>query len=52
LPEGKLTRKETIAHFKKKGWRWLVVIIAFYAVRDSIRYILLPYLAIKGLTGL
>jgi hypothetical protein len=52
LPEGKLGRKETIAHFKKKGWRWLVVIIAFYAVRDSILYIILPYLAIKGLTGL
>ncbi len=41
-----------IAHFKKKGWRWLVVIVAFYAVRDAVLYILLPYLAIKGLTGL
>ena len=52
LPEGKPGRKEMIAHFKKKGWRWLVVIVAFYAVRDVILYILLPYLAFKSLTGL
>jgi len=52
LPQGKLGRRETIAHFKKKGWRWLVLIIAFYAVRDTVLYILLPYLAIKGLIGL
>jgi len=51
LPEGKLGRKEVIVHFKKKGWRWLVLIVAFYAVRDIILYILLPYFAIKQLTG-
>lgn len=48
LPEGKLGRREVVAHFKKKGWRWLVVIVAFYAVRDTVLYILLPYLALKG----
>lgn len=52
LPEGKLGRREMVAHFKKKGWRWLVLIVAFYAVRDVVLYILLPYLAIKGLTAL
>ncbi len=52
LPEGKLGRREMTAHFKKKGWRWLVLIVAFYAVRDVVLYILLPYLAIKGLGGL
>jgi hypothetical protein len=49
IPEGKLGRKEMVAHFKKKGWRWLVLIIALYAIRDIILYILLPYLAIKKL---
>ena len=52
LPEGKLGRKEMISHFKKKGWRWLVLIVAFYAIRDIILYILLPYLALKSLTDL
>lgn len=52
LPEGKLGRKEMIAHFKKKGWRWLVLIVAFYAVRDIILYLVLPYLAIKSLSSL
>ncbi|HLG93646.1 MAG TPA: hypothetical protein VI546_02315 [candidate division Zixibacteria bacterium] len=52
LPEGILGRREMVAHFKKKGWRWLVVIVAFYAVRDVVLYILLPYLAFKSLTGL
>ena len=52
LPEGKFGRREMTAHFKKKGWRWLVLIVAFYAVRAIILYLLLPYLAIKGLSGL
>jgi hypothetical protein len=52
LPQGKLGRSAMVAHFKKKGWRWLVLIVAFYAVRDVILYILLPYLAIKGISSL
>ena len=49
LPEGKLTRRQVIEHVKKKGWRWLLVVVAFYAVRDVILYILLPYLAVRGI---
>lgn len=49
FPEGKLTRKSVIEHVRKKGWRWLVVVLAFYAIRDTILYIVLPYLAIKGI---
>lgn len=49
IPEGKLSRREIIEHVKKKGWRWLLVVIAFYAIRDIVLYILLPYLAVRGL---
>ncbi|OGC76389.1 MAG: hypothetical protein A2Z27_01400 [candidate division Zixibacteria bacterium RBG_16_50_21] len=49
LPEGKLSRREVVAHVKKKGWKWLLVVVAFYAVRDVILYILLPYLAVRWL---
>lgn len=33
---------------KKGGWRLLIGIILFYLIRDSILYILIPYLALKG----
>jgi hypothetical protein len=33
---------------RKKGWHILVVFILFYLVRDSIMYLLIPYLAVKG----
>lgn len=49
IPEGKLTRKEILEHVKRKGWRWLLVVIAFYAIRDIVLYILLPYLAVRGI---
>ena len=49
LPEGKLSRRQVIEHVKKKGWKWLLVVVAFYAVRDVILYILLPYLAVRGI---
>ncbi len=48
IPDGKLTRKEVMAHIKKRGWRWVLVVVAFYAIRDVILYIILPYLAIRG----
>ena len=48
IPEGKLTRKEIIEHVKKRGWRWVLVVVAFYAIRDVILYIILPYLALRG----
>jgi len=49
IPEGRLSRKQILEHVKRKGWRWLLVVIAFYAIRDVVLYILLPYLAVRGL---
>lgn len=49
LPEGELTRKAVIAHAKKNGWKWLVIVITFYAIRDTVLYIVLPYLAVRGI---
>ena len=34
--------------FKKKGLRVFFIIIVFYLIRDSILYILIPYLIYKG----
>lgn len=34
---------------KKKGWNVVIAFIVFYLVRDSILYLLIPYLAIKGI---
>ncbi len=34
---------------KKKGWVVLFAFFTFYLVRDSILYLLIPYLAIKGI---
>ena len=48
IPEGKLSRKEIMVHVKKKGWRWVLLVVAFYAIRDVILYIILPYLALRG----
>jgi len=33
---------------KKKGWKIVSVFILFYLVRDSILYLLIPYLAVQG----
>lgn len=33
------------------GWKMIVAFILFYLIRDSILYILLPYLAYKGIIG-
>ena len=49
IPEGKLSRKEVIGYVKKKGWRWLLVVVIFYAIRDSLLYIIVPYLALRGI---
>ncbi len=35
--------------FKKKGWSVVFTFIAFYLIRDTILYILIPYLTIKGI---
>ena len=34
--------------FKEKGWHVFFIIIVFYLIRDSILYILIPYLIYKG----
>ena len=40
-----LLRKEGLKAFlKEKGWKIVIAIIIFYAIRDSILYILIPYL--------
>lgn len=33
---------------KQKGWVVLAAFFLYYLIRDSILYILIPYLAIKG----
>lgn len=34
---------------KKKGWIVLTSFFMFYLIRDSILYLLIPYLVIKGI---
>jgi len=36
---------------KKKGWKIVVAIFLFYLVRDSLLYIIIPYMAARGLWG-
>ena len=52
LPAGKLGRKEILLYVKQKGWRWFALAVAIYAVRDIVLYLLLPYLALKKMSGL
>ncbi|MBL46953.1 MAG: hypothetical protein CMG56_05600 [Candidatus Marinimicrobia bacterium] len=35
--------------FKKKGWYVILAIVVYYLIRDSILYILIPYLIFKGI---
>ena len=35
---------------KKKGWMVIVAFILFYLIRDSIIYIIIPYLIYRGAT--
>jgi hypothetical protein len=34
---------------KQLGWKFILAFILFYLIRDSILYILIPYLIAKGL---
>jgi len=36
---------------KAKGWKIVLAVFLFYLIRDSLLYILLPYLAARGLFG-
>jgi len=37
--------------FKRRGWKFLLIIISYYAVRDSVIYIIIPFLIAKGFIG-
>ena len=37
---------------KKKGWQVIVAFFLFYLIRDSILYIIIPYLGYTSLKGL
>jgi len=34
---------------KKRGWKFFLIIISYYAVRDTLLYIVIPYLIASGL---
>lgn len=34
---------------KKKGWKFVAAVVLFYLIRDALLYLVLPYLAIRGL---
>ena len=36
---------------KKEGWSIVVIFFLFYLVRDSILYIIIPYIGISGLSS-
>jgi len=38
--------------FKRRGWKFLLIIISYYAVRDTVIYLIIPYLVAKGIIGL
>jgi hypothetical protein len=40
------------AEVKKMGWKFILAFILFYLIRDSILYILLPYLIYNGIISL
>ena len=45
----KLLRKEGLKVFvKKRGWKVFWTIVIFYLIRDSILYILIPFLIYLG----
>jgi len=33
---------------KQRGWKFLLIIISYYAVRDTLFYIVIPYLIASG----
>ncbi len=44
-----LIKKEGFKGFiKKKGWKVVLIFFLFYLIRDSILYILIPYLLYKN----
>jgi hypothetical protein len=39
----------TRAVFKRFGWKLVVGVFVYYLIRDSILYLLIPYLVLRGL---
>ena len=37
------------AVFKEGGWRVITYFVLFYLIRDTILYIIVPYLIVKGI---
>lgn len=37
---------------KQMGWRMILIFVLFYLIRDSILYLLIPYLVYKGIISL
>lgn len=35
--------------FKKRGWKVIMAFVLFYLVRDTILYILIPYLVVNNI---
>ena len=46
---GFLRFPKTWKEVKSLGWKFMLAFILFYLIRDSILYILIPYLIAKGL---
>ncbi|MBD3225069.1 MAG: hypothetical protein GF313_10100 [Caldithrix sp.] len=45
-----LIRENGIREFlKQKGWKFLAVIVLYYLIRDTILYIIIPYLVINNI---
>ncbi len=34
---------------KRKGWKVIAAFVTYYLIRDSILYLLIPYLVVKGI---
>ena len=43
-------RQRIIDMYRRYGWKAVVGIFLYYLIRDSILYILIPWLAIRSLT--
>lgn len=39
------------AEVRKLGWRFVLAFVLFYLIRDTILYLIIPYLIYKGILG-
>ena len=47
--KGLLRFPKTWKEVKRLGWKFMLAFILFYLIRDTILYILIPYLIAKGI---